>query len=826
MTELETILQPLVEATGLDFLPVGRIQLDGCDKTFIEGPRPHDKEFSQYPDDNIAVTYLDNSKSGDSARDRNSNSDHKLLVIDIDGSFSHSDDKAIYLEDGTELPLTLYSTTSCSKKAHLYYLLSPTQSQQIPTRAIGVIDPKIDAIQYGTIFEGHGGKDNYKLYPHPLAYLPDSHPFMAILKAHRTKHPSPYHSSNLYPISKPAVAAAVRELIEILTVNKGLIKDDMKHNNQLLRRVIPKKYIAKGSKDIIKNIDFSYSFVNDTAAKLSAVAELSTEETRHFIELMIQYLFHKDPNYQNKLDKEIFATIHHREAIKTFSYNDMPTLEDIKANQPGAPLLILKSVVKNIKGEGTLTYIALDPVSYKPYTFAKARYFNEQTIASIAEWRTIYGEDGQPKGWDKNVPLVESHISPYHPHIDTNEENDVLRINLYPFTPYQEQATPIEYDIYNSDNILFKFFRSAVRKEYLPYLFRWYTHVMFADRPPLTIVWYASGKAGAGKSAITSEILNRLIGPAVAGVDYKGASSGWADVIKDKRLLAIEDVPHLPNKEWQTLYGFAKRQGDGSHRILNNKGSSVDTDRVRVSISGSSNYYPKLDPDDRRFFCLEPAHLEEESPNDPLTPEEITEFNSLLADAMFNYREELQELMDHLYHIYQQPLTTEEFNELYVRAPMTVYKAKWRTKASSYSERIVYLLFNDPDGLLALVKERTSTMTPAGALPLDMLIEYIITQYRPNTGKAGISWKWFLHFMKYIKDEDIEYSKQSLEDSLQVEFSPNKGILYKETPEFNEIAVNSGITDSISADTIERYRELLAEMRQANPAIGDGIELN
>ena len=796
MTELETLLQPIVKTTGLEFHPVGKISIEGCNKTFIIGPRPHDKEFNQYPDDNIAMTFLD----------------HEVLVIDIDEGFSHSDSTKIYLDDGTELPLTLYSNTTCEKKAHLYYSLTSAQSQQIPNRAIGVIDPKIDALQYGVLFEGHGGKDNYKLHLHPMVHLPDKHPFMAILRSYRKNNPFASYSSNLYPISRPAVAASVRELTEILTVNKDLIKDDMKHSNQLLRRVIPRKYIEKGVKNIIKNINFTYSFVNDTAAKLSAVAELSTKETRHFIELMIEHLFNKDPNYQDKLDKEIFATIHHREAIKSFSYNDLPTLEEIKANQPGAPLLILKSVVKNIKGEGTLTYIALDPVSYKPYTFAKARYFNEQTIASIADWRVIYGEDGQPKSWDKNVPLVESHISPYHPHIDMNEENDVIRINLYPFTPYQEQATPNEYDIYNSDNILFKFFRSAVKEEYLPYLFRWYSYVMFADRPPLTIVWYASDKAGAGKSAITSEIINRLIGPAVAGVDYKGASSGWADVIKDKRLLAIEDVPQLPNKEWQTLYGFAKRQGDGSHRILNNKGSSVDTDRIRVSISGSSNYYPKLDPDDRRFFCLEPAHLEEDSNNQPLTSKEITEFNSLLADAMFNYRDELQELVDHLYYTYKQPLSTEEFNELYVRAPMTEYKGKWRTRSVSYSERIVYLLFNDPDGLMDLVRERNDTL-PIGALSLDKLIEYILVQYRPDIGKAGISWKWFLHFMKYVRDEEVEYSKQSLQDSLQVEFSVNKGNVYKETQEFADLAVAAGITDHISPEVIDRYVEILSEMR-------------
>ncbi len=204
------------------------------------------------------------------------------------------------------------------------------------------------------------------------------------------------------------------------------------------------------------------------------------------------------------------------------------------------------------------------------------------------------------------------------------------------------------------------------------------------------------------------------------------------------------------------------------------KSSAVTTKRVNVSLSGSSNHRPMLPPSDRRFLCLEPAHLRGET--EPLTDEDANRISQILRSR--DYEPEVQEYVNYLYYLYTQPLTDEMNEALFRRTPQTVYRSKWVGDGATNTQNIIHSL-SSPHDLLGIIK----TENELEQEQILHLLQMVLIAYNPKTGKSAVSYKWFVELLPFVVAERFKentYSKHSVEKMLQVDFK-NVGIIYAST---------------------------------------------
>ncbi len=774
MKELVTNLH---QHLGLSFTPAGIWELDENNKKQkIDVNRKDNLEWTDYPDDNMARVFLE----------------HEYLVIDIDGAFSHESEQGIHLTEGQILPLTFYTITSDKSKAHLYYTFSGNEN--LPNRTQSLIGRNIDTFTYGTLFEGHTMK-NHELHAHPVVEFPREHPYAKTLL--EVPITSSSHHGTLYPVTSYRTLAAITVLSDYKNLKRGPV-------NSALRVLIPKSYIPKGISKLM-NIPITYSLINDMATKLICCAELSTEDVRDFLVFFIREMHGLNPEHGGLLDKNIMATLPVRDAILLYDPELELTIAELLELQP----LTQKPIFKTSYQQGKTTqeaYIQVDKTLMEPLMFGESYLHSPKMITNLSPERIIFDENGRKIGWDDNVPLVETHSCPYSPPIDSL--NGYNRINLYVRTEYQKQSSPREISNLSS-NILGRLVISTVPQEHVSYVMMYYAHLFFSDRPPLVSLLMASPHAGAGKSLLTVEVPYLLIGDAVATINGADTVKGWSDIILGKRLLVIEDMNK--SEEWERAYPFMKQQSGNAARVLDGKYGAVKSGQVRLSTGGSSNYRLSIDQDDRRMFCLEPAHRDSNQPNLPLSNADAQKVTRLMASK--EYSEEVQLFMDHLYYVYKQGLTMEEEQSLYERAPNTVYKDKWKIQSKGYVRRIVESI-PYPHQLHEIVRMDEET----NMQHLANLYQYLLYMVKDDTHKVGLSWKWFAEFMEFVNGSHRATSKKSVGDALGIEqWATNIGDRYKlpvgsGLPYGMEDYPASGLVITLSEEAVEGYKEILKEL--------------
>ena len=784
---------------GLDYTPGGEWVLDTNNKKqAIDAQRTDALSWEDYPSDNMARTFLK----------------HQYLVIDIDGVFSHATDTHIHLTSGTTLPLTFYSVTSDPTKIHAYYSLPEDIMTKIPNRVIDVVESKVDTFVYGTLFEGHTLK-NYEIHQHPIASL-DSHPIVDTLL--NLPHTQSSHHGELYPTTSPKSVAAVNALMAIDDFNDS---STTKEVNKALRILLPKKHIPKGSKKLIQ-IPISYTLINDMATKLMCVSELSTQDVELFIRFYIEKMHNLNPDYNNLLKRQIMATLPNRDAIELFNPDYCEGFTQLFAKQPGTSTPVFKTGLggKILK----LAYIQIDKITLEPVPFQDSFLLDRKVVESLNTERIIYDEEGVPRGWDDNLPVIENITCPYSEQTGWSASERPV-INLYTKTEYQKQSTPKEL-VDLTSNIIMRFIYSVVPEEHIPYVLRYYAYVMFSQKPPLTTLWMSSPNAGAGKSILTVELFSKLIGTAAISAKANNVVKSWGDIVQGKRVLSVEDVGKVSKQEWAQIYAFIKEQSGNAAKLLDAKYGGISNSKVRLATTGSSNYRVQLDKDDRRFFCLEPAHRDPDEPNEPLSKDDVQYLGQLMRDE--EYSQELQEFMDHINFIYQQPITLEEELELYERAPYTKYKAKWAVESKGYISRIVESV-PYPDQLHSLM--RIEDMSAQSKLT--NLYTYLLYMYYKDTGKVGLSWNWFAEIISIVDADEHRKtpSKKSTADALGIDdWSPNIGSRYKlplnhGLPEDMTHYKDAGLVLSLTEEAATRYKELIEELRPSFNG-NDGLEPN
>jgi hypothetical protein len=197
--------------------------------------------------------------------------------------------------------------------------------------------------------------------------------------------------------------------------------------------------------------------------------------------------------------------------------------------------------------------------------------------------------------------------------------------------------------------------------------------------------------------------------------------------------------------------------------IQNDKYGSNQARRVKVAISGSSNGLLALDQSDRRYLCLEPAHMDGTIPatTEPLTYEEATRLDMLLGSEYDDsrYDDEIQEFANHLCWINSEAMSTTMYNYLYREAPETPYRTKWVGTGLNNVRSIVANL-NSPKALVDSVHTER-------AVELPHMLQYVIEMYNEESNKCALSWRWFNEMAGMVAaDEHISMSKTNLSRAL------------------------------------------------------------
>jgi hypothetical protein len=749
-------------------------------KNAVDAIRKHNLAWAEYPNDNMAKHQLTESSL--------------LLVVDIDGepiTKNYTDGSHYIPSLELTLPATLYSTTTQLTKHHFYYSIpSPHRA-----RAIGVAQTKVDMFTYGTVFEAHTFSSASQVHNHPIA--PATQEMLDILLHSPT---TTSHTNSRTPTTN----------IQRYNLVRMFLADELlsqKQWNAFFRSIMPQDDTPKhANKLTIKHYPMSYDLVNKIAVKLTLTAEL--DHYTHTIPTLYKLItmWGRNPQSttsQSILFKNILPSLPEHKSIMPYSIDyDTMTIQEHLDAQEDTPYPIFRVL------DGTVRYIEVDKVTQAPLPHNGAFFLDQNSAQSLHPERNITTEDGKVIGWDSNVPILYYMNDPYMPQYVFDMDYYRHTINLYTQSRYIKQAEQST----SVDNVVSRIVASTVGPKWLPYVHAFHAHVLFGKVSLNMVLWVASLPTmigGSGKSIITTELLSIIAGGCIQSINEKTAMSGWGDVVASSRLISLEDMTDLGKKEWDQVYAMIKQQTSNSYRKLNMKGASMDTKRVSVSISGSSNHRPMLPPSDRRFLCLEPAHLH--GVTEPVSAEDSKHMSQLLRSR--DHQDEIQEYVNYLYYVYHQELSDEMREALFERSPQTEYRHKWVSEGATNTQNIIHAL-PYANELIELMR-----IDEMNRLHIGDMIELICLAYRSDTQKSAVSWKWFSEVLPYIVSErykDREYSKASLAHMLEIDFK-NVGSIYSNAwrtlPDNRANMPHEGYVFKLEEDQYREYRAILDELR-------------
>jgi len=769
--------------------PGGRWEIVKGKKRAIDAMRPKNAQWNSYPNDNMGRHFLEKEQN--------------ILVVDLDGAELIEDKDGNYYIEALDLtlPKTLKTTTSTKDKHHIYYHIP--DSSLIGNRMIGVVD-KIDFFTYGFIFDMH---QYAKESTCNMIDIQEASPQLLNLAIEYTDEKKvPTQKSHLAPTSN----IQRYNLIEAYLSNN---LTTVKSWNAFFRIVFPKEYIKKGANHLkFENFKLSYDLINKIAVKLTTTSELGFKE--HTIPVLNSILSKlgadpKSKKTEQLLHRQILPSLPQHEPEKPYMLQDdaLTIIEHINNQDTATPIF------RVIMG-GKAKFIQLNRFSLEPIEHNGEYLFDDKVAKFTNPERLIYNEAGKVIGWDDQVPIVYITDSPYDEQVVIDEENSRNIINLYKRTRYLKEATPRSS---RPDNLIMKLLESSIHPEYLTLVLNYHAHIVFGQRPPTMVLWIASlksDKGGTGKSIITIDLLSRILGTAGAVISEEDMAGNWGDVLVGARCLSLEDLPTLATQQFNKLYASIKQATSSAQKRLNMKGMSFRTERIKISITGSSNERLALHPSDRRFLCLEPAHLRGHT--EALSAEmamKVEDFRS--SDE---HSEELQDYTNYLLHLYQQPLTLEMKTHLFISPPETVYRQKWIATAQSNTANIITFL-NTPRALHDTVR--------VDDMNIDNLIELyslVVSTFKENTQKTAVPWNWFGEILPYIQSHkegaaQSAYSKSQVAKMLNVDFTPNVGTAYNS--EWSRKWKDSGYVFSTTQETIDEYKNLIKELYETENTTAD-----
>jgi len=719
------------------------------DKKEAIQPNRENKTWLEYPDDNMGVMFI--------------KPEHNLLVFYIDGEpfTENPDTQQITVPSlNITLPKTLMTTTSKDSNRHLYFL---TDTTNIPNRLVKLKNTAVDIFTYGKLFDLHKYSTNHGCNYEDIVAAPDE---LIDLIIDNMPDKSNLVPSDVVVKSNPKRARLAKAFAaNELTTNKAM--------NAFFRSVMPSEYVPKNSKKItFKHFEDApfYDLINKTAVKLTTTAELNTQDEALPVLYRIIEAMGRDASSsktQSILNKQILASLPSHEAEFPYTLeDDDKSLEEHTAKQHNTTTPVFKVIVNE-----RVRFIQINKYSFEPIKHNSTWLFDAMAARSLNPERQIVNEAGQVVGWDDNVPIIYLTDSPYEPQHYYDAEMSRHVINLYRQTQYIKEVEPREKE---PNNYLTRFMRSTIPPDYYDLVQHYYAHTIFGKRAPTMVLWMASmgsDLGGTGKSIITIDLLSKVLGSGAVVVSKDDMTGNWGDTLVGARVVSLEDLQKMSSREFNDLYAAIKQATSSALKRLNMKGVAFRTERLNITITGSSNDRLSLQQSDRRFLCLEPAHLrgltEALSPEDALTVERFRQGDE--------YSDELQQMVNYWYYLYQQPLTTEMEAALTISPPQTPFRRKWVLNAKTNSSNVIPLLQTPMDLLSAMKYDEMEK-----GLVVELLSLPIAT-YNPTTGKTAFPWNWFLELLYFImsdKHNEERKSKTDIQNMLGIEFTTNVGALY------------------------------------------------
>jgi hypothetical protein len=669
------------------------------------------------------------------------------------------------------MPLSLYSQTTTEGKYHIYYKVE--DATKLPSRVVGLMDTDIDTFTYGNIFEWHAFAGNYIVYDIPMVDAPSD--LLAILDhlglpcgASSTVRTMP--NIQRYNLITKFLSLASLDVVAANSVTKHMW--NAKQWFVFFKNIMPKESVPPNRKKLgIEDFPLTYDLFNKIAVKLTATAELGYEE--HVLPSLYKLLemWGIDPmskKSQALIHRNIMPSLPKHPPIVPYSlFEDTEEFQAHLDNQPNTDNPVFRVIEK-----GHLMYMHINKLSWEVQKHHGHYFFDEKVAHALHPERQIVNEDGKVIGWDSNVPIIYYMNDPYKQQYVVDEETFNHTINLYTRSRYLKEARAV--DVIPENNIIYKAMMSTIGQKWLRYVLYYHAYVLFGDGSLNMVLWMASlptDKGGTGKSIATVELLSLIAGGAVQSINEKTALSGWGDVVASARLISLEDMTDLSTKDWDQVYAMIKQSTSNAYRRLNMKGGAIVTQRVNVTISGSSNHRPMLPPSDRRFLCLEPAHLR--GITERLSDADGEKLSRIMHSH--SYSEEVQEYVDYLYYLYSLPLDDEMSKALYRYSPETEYRSKWIMEGATNTQNVVHTI-SDARELIGLIKMENELDTEQ----VIMLFQFVMHTWNRETSKAAVSWKWFAEILPFIMSDKYSkdtFSKLALSKMLQIDFT-NVGIKY------------------------------------------------
>ncbi len=797
---------------NLELTPAGRwVMGDDGKKKALNAKRVDSLEWENYPEDNMGRLFLRK----------------EILVLDVDGSeviFDKANREVTLVELGITIPYGLYTTTTQSNKFHFYY---KTNTDEIPNRIVGLHNKTIDVFTYGTVFEGHTFAKSHSVYRDSIIAAPYDL-LMSI---------DEWVCDKKLLSSKADKGMGVTSHIHRYNVVVAFLEDTLttsKQWNGFYKTVIPAEFMPERKSGLkIDKFKLSYDLFNKVAVKLTTTAELGFYE--HVVPALHKLLTMWGISPNSEKSKEIMwsnvlPSLPQHEAIHSYTpEEDTQTFQQLLKQQPDTATPIFR-IINNSR----LYYIEIDRFSQRPVAYGDSYYLDPTVAKGLHPERNVINNEGRVTGWDDMVPHIHTMNSPYQPPYKLDGIYDRHTINLYSQTEYVIECESSAY--IDKDNLVYKTIVSTIGEmcvlcgkngcscknsySYLDLYLAYSAQVLFGDSSPTLVLWMCALKTaegGAGKSVATLELFSMILGTAATSIDSRTINSGWGDIITSTKILSLEDMPQLGLKEWENVYSNIKQQNTNSYRKVNMKGGAIKSERISIAVTGSTNHRIALSPSDRRFWCLEPAHLH--GLTKPLNEEERFELSELLAKN--GKDERVQEYVNYLRHIFDEGFAPKIKKALFIAAPHTIYRPNWISGGETNSQNIIHYI-SKPRELFDICKVDIDDLSNH----LKHLFEMVIVAWREDIGKSAVSWKWFEEILPYVqadRNKDNHYSKASISKMLNVDFNTVSKFHWEAwrdvsnlpegiDPEWATWAAQ-GYSFSLSFEQAENYKQIIKDMK-------------
>jgi len=667
---------------GIKLAPAGIWERDeNGKKRPIVAFRADGLDFSDYPEDNIAKCRIEEIEAPEGMR---------VLVVDADSEIGLKTAMSML----PQCEETFNTQTSQSYKRHFFFYVPKDKFEEF--RAIGVL-PDVDILTYGVLFEAHFFNEaTYQLpdFDKPILELDEQGQELLLtsLSAKNTNYCGQEHTGFVNKEMAHLVIAFTRGELDI---SSG--RPDAKVNrNNLFKQITPKHMKTKGQRRF-EAPPLSHDTFNTIALLVAKNLKIPNDIVQPFLEKLLTEVYEVDLNSKEThkhLYNSILPTLPYFESL----YNPMEDFREFDE-------LIEQNSTDNQKDKnykwvlfatnknGTTKYVQVNKFNYKLRNINGVKLFDESFI------RKLY--PNLAKDDLAEVPHLAITANPYEDIVIYDEENEVFTLNTLHPSKYKVSASA---RADKPDNVLTlmieKFF---LNKEHEEFYYHWLAHLMYGNKPINTVVWFASeanAEAGTGKTILTSALPAQLIGfDQATTVDSNVASAGWGQIFETK-LLSYNDLNQMRDQEWLNLYAKIKDEGTNStSKLRNNKGGDVVKSLLGVCQSGSSNFIPKVDGSDRRFFIVSPK----ERLKDQWGADEI---HRIFEEERLQTHQEIQEIADYLKYLYEEHKNKFR-TELYTRAPMTAEK-KESAQKGAHSHSLLVRIMHSPKDIFDLFKEKTA----------------------------------------------------------------------------------------------------------------------